>query len=178
MVDGQAPGDDDRRRDPTGIYFGTTSGEVWGSRDEGRTFRCLARHLPHIYAVEVARDEACARLLNADVRHEVSDDGAFVAEAAAVVRVRIPSPLRSYTGAAEVGVAVPVLAPELPPTLGGVLAALDGAYPGIRFRIIDEQGDVRPPHQALRRQCADARPRHAAFPRATALMIVAALSGG
>jgi photosystem II stability/assembly factor-like uncharacterized protein len=41
-------------RDPTGIYFGTTSGEVWGSRDEGRTFRCLARHLPHIYALESA----------------------------------------------------------------------------------------------------------------------------
>lgn len=39
-------------REPTGIYFGTTSGEVWASRDEGRTFRCLARHLPHIYAVE------------------------------------------------------------------------------------------------------------------------------
>ena len=41
-------------RDPTGIYFGTTSGEVWGSRDEGRSFRCLARHLPEIYAVEAA----------------------------------------------------------------------------------------------------------------------------
>jgi photosystem II stability/assembly factor-like uncharacterized protein len=41
-------------RDPTGIYFGTTSGEVWGSRDEGRTFRCLARHLPEIYALEGA----------------------------------------------------------------------------------------------------------------------------
>ena len=41
-------------RDPAGIYFGTTSGEIWGSRDEGRTFRCLARHLPHIYAVEAA----------------------------------------------------------------------------------------------------------------------------
>jgi hypothetical protein len=40
-------------RDPTGIYFGTTSGEVWASRDEGRSFRCIARHLPHIYAVEV-----------------------------------------------------------------------------------------------------------------------------
>jgi hypothetical protein len=39
-------------RDPAGIYFGTTSGEVWGSRDEGRTWRCLARHLPQIQAVE------------------------------------------------------------------------------------------------------------------------------
>jgi photosystem II stability/assembly factor-like uncharacterized protein len=37
-----------------GVYFGTTSGEVWGSRDEGRTWKCLARHLPHIYAIETA----------------------------------------------------------------------------------------------------------------------------
>lgn len=41
-------------REPAGIYIGTTSGEVWGSRDEGRTFRNLARHLPQIYAVEAA----------------------------------------------------------------------------------------------------------------------------
>ena len=41
-------------RDPAGIYFGTTSGDVWGSRDEGRTFRCLARSLPEIYAIEPA----------------------------------------------------------------------------------------------------------------------------
>ena len=37
-----------------GVYFGTTSGEVWGSRDEGRTWKCLAQHLPEIYAVESA----------------------------------------------------------------------------------------------------------------------------
>jgi hypothetical protein len=35
-----------------GIYFGTTSGEIWGSRDEGRTWKCLAQHLPHVYSVE------------------------------------------------------------------------------------------------------------------------------
>lgn len=35
-----------------GVYFGTTNGEVWGSRDEGATWRPLVRHLPHIYAVE------------------------------------------------------------------------------------------------------------------------------
>jgi len=39
---------------PAGVYFGTTSGEVWGSRDEGRSWKCLAAHLPHIYAIEVA----------------------------------------------------------------------------------------------------------------------------
>ena len=42
------------QRDPAGLYFGTTSGEVWGSRDEGRSFRCLARHLPHIHSIDVA----------------------------------------------------------------------------------------------------------------------------
>ncbi len=40
--------------DPLGLYFGTTSGELWMSRDEGARWSCLARHLPEIYAVEVA----------------------------------------------------------------------------------------------------------------------------
>ena len=38
-------------RDPVGLYLGTTSGEVWASRDEGRRWSCVARHLPEIYAV-------------------------------------------------------------------------------------------------------------------------------
>ena len=37
-----------------GLYFGTTSGELWHSRDEGKSWYCLARHLPEIYAVEAA----------------------------------------------------------------------------------------------------------------------------
>ena len=40
--------------EPVGVYFGTTSGEVWGSRDEGRTWKRLAAHLPEIYSVETA----------------------------------------------------------------------------------------------------------------------------
>jgi photosystem II stability/assembly factor-like uncharacterized protein len=40
--------------DPVGLYFGTTSGELWMSRDEGRRWACIARHLPEIYAVEAA----------------------------------------------------------------------------------------------------------------------------
>ena len=31
--------------DPVGLYFGTTSGELWMSRDEGETWDCMARHL-------------------------------------------------------------------------------------------------------------------------------------
>jgi len=37
-----------------GLYFGTTSGELWSSRNEGESWHCIARHLPEIYAVEVA----------------------------------------------------------------------------------------------------------------------------
>jgi photosystem II stability/assembly factor-like uncharacterized protein len=35
----------------TGIYFGTTSGEVWASANDGESWRCLAQHLPQIFAV-------------------------------------------------------------------------------------------------------------------------------
>ena len=40
--------------DPVGIYFGTTSGELWMSPNEGRSFRQIAAHLPHIYSVVAA----------------------------------------------------------------------------------------------------------------------------
>ena len=40
--------------DNLGVYFGTTSGEIWGSVDEGDSWRQLAAHLPEIYTVEHA----------------------------------------------------------------------------------------------------------------------------
>jgi photosystem II stability/assembly factor-like uncharacterized protein len=40
--------------EPLGIYFGTTTGEVWASTNEGAEWSCIARHLPEIYAVESA----------------------------------------------------------------------------------------------------------------------------
>ncbi|HEX4637136.1 MAG TPA: MoaD/ThiS family protein [Rhizomicrobium sp.] len=51
------------------------------------------------------------------------------------IKVLIASPLRSYTGADEVDAAGG--------TLGALLADLDTRYPGIRFRMIDEQDAVR-----------------------------------
>ena len=42
------------RQDPLGIYLGTTDGQVWGSRDEGRTWAKLADYLPEVLAVEAA----------------------------------------------------------------------------------------------------------------------------
>lgn len=39
--------------DPVGLYLGNTNGEVWATTDEGGSFTCLFRHLPHIYAITV-----------------------------------------------------------------------------------------------------------------------------
>jgi photosystem II stability/assembly factor-like uncharacterized protein len=40
-------------RDPAGVYFGTNSGSVFASFDEGEQWQEIARHLPTILAVEV-----------------------------------------------------------------------------------------------------------------------------
>lgn len=42
------------RRDPVGVYFGTSSGEVYGSTDEGEHWELLAAHLPPILSVAAA----------------------------------------------------------------------------------------------------------------------------
>jgi photosystem II stability/assembly factor-like uncharacterized protein len=38
--------------DPVGVYFGTTSGQVFASNDEGASWTSLIEHLPEIFAVE------------------------------------------------------------------------------------------------------------------------------
>ena len=52
------------------------------------------------------------------------------------MKVLIPSPLRSYTEGREIEAAGA--------TLAAVLADLDRRYPGIRFRVVDEQDRLRP----------------------------------
>lgn len=52
------------------------------------------------------------------------------------MKVLIPGALLSYTGASRVEAEAA--------TLGELLAELDRRYPGIRFRMIDEQARVRP----------------------------------
>ena len=85
------------------------------------------------------------------------------------MRLLIPSALRSYTeqGTVEVDGA----------TLAAVLAELDLRYPGIRFRMIDEQDQVRP---HIRLFVNGNQVRNLAQPLAAAdeLVIVQALSGG
>lgn len=52
------------------------------------------------------------------------------------MKVRIPSPLRSYTQQQSVVDAEGA-------TLAALLLDLDCRYPGLRFRMVDEQGHVR-----------------------------------
>jgi molybdopterin converting factor small subunit len=52
------------------------------------------------------------------------------------VRVRIPTPLRSYTAGASVVDAQGA-------TVAAVLGDLDRQFPGLRFRVVDEQGALR-----------------------------------
>lgn len=40
--------------EPVGLYLGTTSGEIWVSRNGGSSWSCPASHLPEIYSVGVA----------------------------------------------------------------------------------------------------------------------------
>ena len=51
--------------------------------------------------------------------------------------VRIPSPLRSYTGGAQA-------VPGAGDTVEEVLADLERHFGGIRFRMVDEQNRIRP----------------------------------
>jgi photosystem II stability/assembly factor-like uncharacterized protein len=43
---------------PAGVYFGTTSGEIYASADEGDSWTCIAQHLPAISSVETLVIEA------------------------------------------------------------------------------------------------------------------------
>ncbi len=86
------------------------------------------------------------------------------------MKVLLPSPLESYTaGRREVA--------AQGATVDAVLRDLDARYPGIRFRMVDEQGAVRP-HIRLFVNRAPERSLGAALAAGDELLVVAALSGG
>ncbi len=88
--------------------------------------------------------------------------------------VAVPTPLRSYTeGRAEVVVTVAAV----PARLADALAALDLDYPGIRFRMVDEAGRVRPHIQIFVNGSIERNPG-APLPTGARIMLVGALSGG
>ena len=86
------------------------------------------------------------------------------------MRVRIPSPLHAYTGGKGEATAEGA-------TLAEALADLDRQYPGLRFRMIDEQDRMRP-HMKVFVDGKLAKDLGLALTPASEVMIVAALSGG
>ena len=85
------------------------------------------------------------------------------------MRVTIPSPLLDYTKQRNVSAAGA--------TLDAVLRDLDRQYPGIRFRMVDEQDRIRP-HMRVFLDGDELRDPATTLDAARTLHIVQALSGG
>ena len=85
------------------------------------------------------------------------------------MKVRIPSPLHSYTESTEVT--------AQGATLADVLADLDRQFPGLRFRVVDELDRLRP-HMRLFVNQQQVRDLAHQLTPTDSVQIVQALSGG
>ena len=85
------------------------------------------------------------------------------------MKVLIPTPLRSYTNRREVDADGT--------TLSAVLEDLDRQFPGFRFRVIDEQGNIRRHMRFFVNEEQIFDLNHPLVPT-DAIYIVQALSGG
>ena len=86
------------------------------------------------------------------------------------MNVYIPSPLRSYTGEKSQVECTGASLVEL-------LAELDRRFPGLRFRIIDEQDGIRE-HIKIFVNCEQVRDLRVPLRGASEVHILCALSGG
>ena len=86
------------------------------------------------------------------------------------MKVRIPTPLRSYTEQQSVVDADG-------DTVDAVLADLDRQFPGLRFRVVDEQGRLRK-HMKVFVDEEGTRDLGTSLDGATEVVIMQALSGG
>ena len=86
------------------------------------------------------------------------------------MKIRIPTPLRSYTGQRAVVDADGRTVAEL-------LADLDRRYPGIRFRVVDEQGRLRK-HMKVFVAQESVRDLTTAVDGVDEIVLMQALSGG
>jgi sulfur-carrier protein len=84
--------------------------------------------------------------------------------------VRIPSPLRSYTGGAQA-------VPGAGATVGEVLAHLEARFGGIRFRMVDEQNRIRP-HIRLYVNTSEVTALSQPVRSGDTVHVICALSGG
>lgn len=93
-----------------------------------------------------------------------------MSDARSTVPVRIPTPLRSYTAGAKV-------VDASGSTVGAILTDLDRRFPGIRFRVVDEQGRVRQ-HMVVWLRGERCRDLDASVEPDDEVVLMQALSGG
>jgi molybdopterin synthase sulfur carrier subunit len=86
------------------------------------------------------------------------------------MKVWFSTHLRSYTGGAETEV-------EPPPTVGALVEELNRRYPGLGFRIVDEQDRIRQ-HIAVFVNTEQARDLGVALAPTDSVRIIGAISGG
>ena len=86
------------------------------------------------------------------------------------MKVRIPSPLRSYTGGAANVTADGA-------TVAALIDDLDRQYPGIGFRVVDEQGSLRD-HMTVWLDGERCRDLDAPIDGLAEVVLMQALSGG
>jgi molybdopterin synthase sulfur carrier subunit len=86
------------------------------------------------------------------------------------VKVRIPTPLRSYTHEEK-------WVESVGATVGDLLGDLDSRFPGIRFRVVDEQGRLRQ-HMKIFVNQDSVRDLTTVLTDADEVTIMQALSGG
>jgi molybdopterin converting factor small subunit len=87
-----------------------------------------------------------------------------------MIRVFIPSQLHAYSGGASRTEAEGG-------TVGAVLDDLDGRFPGLKFRVIDEQDRIRP-HMRIFANGEPVRSLGLGLSAGDEVMIFGALSGG
>lgn len=85
------------------------------------------------------------------------------------MRILIPGALLSYTGASQVE--------ARGATLGALFDDLDQQFPGIRFRVVDEQGKIRP-HMRVFISGGQAMELSHPLSENDEIVLVQALSGG
>lgn len=90
------------------------------------------------------------------------------------VVVRIPALLHGYTGGATTATLAGLPAAA---ALDDALAELDRRFPGLRFRVVDEQGAIRR-HIKIFVNGEPVGDLRAPLPQAADVMLVGALSGG
>ena len=86
------------------------------------------------------------------------------------MRVWFSTHLRAYTGGAETDV-------EAKPTVAALVDELERRYPGLKFRIVDEQDQIRE-HIAIFKNAEQVRQLGEPLVATDSLRIIGALSGG